>query len=244
MFKKCLLARLLATVAALGLCVGQAAWGFPEETTDPGAPPSESPEHSGELFAFGSTFIFSFGRGTSVGEGDGFIPRAEIDCSTCRFPVNAGPHTFTLNGRVLGRIRNDNATIANPAVYTMSINIHGVRATVSDPVDAEEGFQTQSIRYTADLTGTDPFKAAITGTLVLDRAATQTLFPDTALPPEGENTISLGAEAGATAFLDTDGTDGTPLTFPTVPASSPSALGQEVPANVVFQVVETKRIRK
>lgn len=239
MFKERLLSRLLTVVAALVLGFGQAAWGFPEETTDPGAPPSESPEHSGELFAFGSTFIFSFGTGSSVGEGEGFIPRAEIDCTTCRFPVNAAnPHTFTLNGRVLGRVRNDNGTLANPAVYNMSITIHGVRATVSDPVDADEGFQLQNIRYTADLTGTGSFKAAITGTLTMDTEATESLF-GTPIPTEG-TTITLGAEANVTPDLETSGN----LTFPAVPASSPSALGQEVPANVVFQVVETKRIRK
>jgi len=226
---------LLIVASALGFCFAQGASAFPEEMIDPGAPPSEFPDHSGELFAFGSTFIFSFSQGA-----ENFVASAQINCESCTFPVGQGPHTLTLVGQVLGQVREDNGVV-NPSsagVYGMNITITGVKATASEPIDLGGGLFEQTVTYTADLTAPEPFTAAVTGTLVLDTERTSPR--PTPLPPEGD-TITVAAQAGVTPGLQTAA--GPSQSFPAVPASSPQALGQPVAANVVFQVTETKRVR-
>jgi len=233
MFHDRSLARLLPTfaLAALGLCFAQGASAFPEDMFDPGAPPSDFPDHSGDLFNFGSTFIFSFSRGAG-----NFVPNAVVNCTTCKFPVDpAIAHTFTLTGRVLGQVRNNNGTVdeLSTGVYRINVQITGVRATVSPPVPVGDGTSEQTIRYAADLGAASPFNAVLSGTLVLD---SQEGEPMPAGLVNGA-TISLGAAAGATQDLILG------VTFPAVPANSPQGLGQAVPANVVFQVAEKKRLR-
>jgi hypothetical protein len=238
MFQDRPLARSMLIVAsALGLCIAQGAAAFPEETIDPGVPPSDAPDHSGELFNFGSTFIFSFSR--TVGT---FVPRAIVNCTTCKFPVaNNSVHTFAVTGRVLGQVRENNGDIRpfSDGVYDMNLSISGVRATASTPVAVGDGLFEQTITYTADLTAAEPFNAVVSGTLMLDDNEGTTPQPSP-LPPEGR-TITVGAEAGVTPGLVTAA--GPTQTFPAIPASSPQALGQAVAANVVFQVTETKRGR-
>lgn len=221
---------LLIVASALGLCFAQTASAFPEETIDPGVPPSLDPDHSGELFNFGSTFIFSFSR--SVGN---FVPNAVLNCTTCIFPVDPETsHTFTLTGRVLGQVRN-NGTVdeLSTGVYRMNIQITGVRATVSPPVSAGDGTSEQTIKYTADLGAASPFNAVLSGALVLD---SQEGEPAPMGLVNGA-TIKVGADAASTPDLFLG------VTFPLMPANSPQGLGQTIPANVVFQVTEKKRLR-
>jgi hypothetical protein len=235
MFQDRPLARSMLIVAsALGLCIAQGAAAFPEDTFDPGAPPSEFPDHSGELFEFGSTFIFSFSGGT-----ENFVASAQVDCATCTFPVGPGPHTFTLTGQVLGQVREDNGVV-NPSsagVYQMNLTVTGVKATATTPVDLGGGVFEQTVKYTADLTAAAPFNAAVSGTLVLD---TERTSPRPNPLPPGD-TITVAAQAGVTPGLQTAA--GPAQSFPAVPGSSPAALGQPIAANVVFQISETKRVR-
>lgn len=221
---------LLIVASALGFCVAQSALAqFPEDTVDPGAPPSEAPDHSGELFNFGSTFIFSFSR--AVGD---FVPSASIDCTTCAFPVAADSlHTFRLTGRVLGQVRGNNGAIVSDSagVYDMDITITGAKATVSQTVT--EGVLEQTITYRANLTAA----GAVSGELVLDVEATPRPQP---LPDGTRITVDAHFFAGGadkTPFLEV----GANPTFPAIPASSPLGLGQGVPENVVFQITQRWR---
>lgn len=243
MFHDRSLARLLSTAAfaALALCFAPGALAFPEETEDPGTPPSEFPEHSGEMNEFGSTFIFSFSRTFTNADGTVFVPQAVINCNTCSFPVASGStHTFNLTGRVLGQIRgNDGVIVPNSAgVYDMNTSIMGVKATVLTSVDVGGGFFEQTIEYTANLRES----GKVSGQLELDVNAKP--LPDPLPPGAGDpvrRIVTVGAEQGVTEGLNTDSTTGQ-LTFPLIPASSPAALGQEVPANVVLRVTERKRV--
>jgi len=242
MFHDRSLARFLPTfaLAAFGLCFAQGASAFPEDMFDPGAPPSEFPDHSGEMNNFGSTFIFSFSQGAGL-----FVPRVAIDCSTCKFPVDPGiGHTFTFSGQVLGQIRENNGVVnaGTRRVYDLvDVKITGVQAAVSEPTDDnDDGISEQIIQYTANLLGTAPFDAEVSGQLVVNEAATLKFFPLTlpAVPDEG--TITIGAKVGPEPGDTTDGliTAGAGQTFP-----ASQVLGQAVAANVVFQVTETKRFR-
>jgi hypothetical protein len=229
------LSGLLPTLAfaAVALCFAPGASAFPDEMFDPGAPPSEFPDHSGELFAFGSTFIFSFSEGAA-----GFVPRARIECSTCKYPVDAASgHAFALSGRVLGQVRGNDGNVieASKGVYDMDIAITGVQATLLSTVHVGGGFFEQTIKYTANLTGTPPFKAAISGQLELDLSATPLPSP----LPVG-TTIKLSAQASDTPGLVV--VAGPSQTFPPINATSPGFLGQPVAGNVVFQLTETKRV--
>jgi hypothetical protein len=225
---------LLIAASALGLCFAQGASAFPDDTIDPGAPPSDFPDHSGDLFNFGSTFIFSVSQGAA-----GFVPSAKIDCTTCKFPVpeNDG-HVFKLTGRVLGQIRGNDGIVIETSrgVYTMDITISGVKATVLATAEKAGGFFEQTIRYTADLTGAAPFKGVVSGTLVLDTEAT----PQPTEPVPNGTTITLAAQTAP----NTPGLviGGASRTFPAIGPSSPGFLGESVAANVVFQVTETKRM--
>ena len=235
--------RLLPTMAltALALCVAPHAAAYPEETSDPGAPPSEFPEHSGEMNNFGSKFIFSFSRTFTNADGTVFVPRAVINCDTCSFPVISGStHSFSLTGRVLGQIRGDNGLIVpnSAGVYDMSIEILGVKATVLASVNVGGGFFEQTIEYTANLAD----GGKVSGQLELDVNAMPRPDPLPAGVGDPERRIiKVGAEQGVTADLNTDPNAGA-LTFPAIPASSPQGLGQDIPANAVFRVTETKRL--
>lgn len=235
-----------AAFAALAFCfapLASAQW--PEEISDPGTPPSEFPDHSGELNNFGSKFVLFFSPRADTA----FVPRAQVNCDTCKFPVDAAVgHTFTLTGRILAAVKPDGAVDVDPAtlgVYLMNIKITGVKAIVSTPVAANDGTSEsfQTIQYEADLNGTAPFRAALSGTLVLDSQAGE---PTPTEPPGLENgaTIKVAATLGPPASEDPATEDLiVNVTFPAVPASSPRAMGQAVRANVVFQVFETKRLR-
>lgn len=251
MFLDHLLAKVLRSVAlaALGLCFAPAAVAqfseeiFSEDIFDPGAPPSEFPDHSGEMNNFGSKFLVFFSRI----DGINFVPQAKINCSTCAFPVPDGSvHSFTLSGRVLGGTKPDNvpgdqcvpvtACLTTLGVYLLNVTVTGVKATVSPRVPRGDGTSDQTIKYTADLAA--PFNAVLSGTLQLDSKDGE---PNTTgLTPGPEATIKVAATAsGPTPTEDLV----LNVTFPAIPANSPKAMGQAVAANVVLQLEQKLHLR-